>query len=193
MQFIDIKSDSSLFVRFSPAGCILLLVYVDDIVITGSSTTEVNVVIYQLQCFFALKDLGQLDFLLGISVKSTPTGLHLSQEKYASDLLKKLRMQDAKSLPTPISASTVLSAQKGSPFEDPSLYRSTVGALQYMCIARPDLAFAVNKVCQYMYNPLDDHWSAVKCVLRYLRGTLSYGIQFIKSSNVSLTAYCDAD
>lgn len=80
-------------------------------------------------------------------------------------------MQDAKSLPTSMSASTVLSAQKGNAFEDPSLYKSTVGALQYICTSGPDLAFAVNKVCQHMSNPLDDHWHVVKLILRYHTST----------------------
>lgn len=127
--------------------------FVDDIVITGLSNTEIDLVVSQLQQYFSLRDLGQLDYFLGISVKPTSYGLLLSQEKYIMELLTKADMKDARSLPTPMTASTSLFATTGSVFEDPSLYRSIVGGLQYCTITRPDLSFSVNKVCQFMANP----------------------------------------
>lgn len=168
--------------------------YVDDIVITDSSSQEVNYVVQQLQDHFALKDLGQLNYFLGISIQHTSTGIHLSLEKKnATNLLKRVHMHDAKPLPTSMASSTVLSAHQGSPFADPSLYMSTVGALQYMTISRPNLIFSVNKVCQFMSSPLDTHWKAVKRILRCICGILMHGIHFSKASEVSLTAYYDAD
>ena len=83
-------------------------------------------------------------------------------------------------------------AVSSTPFHNPSLYRSIVGALQYITITRPDLAFAVNSVCQHMQSPTDDHFTAVKRILPYLKGTVTLGIQFTRGP-FTLTAYSDAD
>lgn len=77
--------------------------------------------------------------------------------------------------------------------DDPTLYRSVVGALQYDTIIRPEIAFAVNKVCQFMQCPLDEHWKAVKRILQYLAGPLDFCLKFSPSSNFNLTVFCDAD
>lgn len=92
-------------------------------------------------------------------------------------------------------AGNKLTKTDGKPFHDPFLYRSTVGALQYATITRPDISFAVNKVCQFMSDPLDTHWVAVKRILRYLKGTIGWGIVLKPTtiSPISLSAYSDAD
>jgi len=77
--------------------------------------------------------------------------------------------------------------------EEPSLYRSTVGSLQYLSLTRPDLAFAVNRVCQFMHRPTKLHWQAVKRTLRYLKHTITHGLLLQKTSTVSLEAYSDAN
>lgn len=76
---------------------------------------------------------------------------------------------------------------------DPHLYRSTVGALQYATITRPKISFVVNKVCQFMSPPLNDHWVAVKRILRYLKGTINYGLHLTSTSTLHLTGFYDAD
>lgn len=102
-------------------------------------------------------------------------------------------MADAKQLPTPMVFGTKLTTDGTDLFDDPHLYRATVGALQYACITRPDLAYSVNKVSQFMHKPLLHHWSAVKRILRYLSGTKTMGLIFQKCSNLRLVALCDAD
>ncbi|KAF7845329.1 Retrovirus-related Pol polyprotein from transposon TNT 1-94 [Senna tora] len=79
------------------------------------------------------------------------------------------------------------------PFIDPTQYRSIVGALQYATITRPEISFSVNKVCQFMHNPQNSHWQAVKRILRYLKGTLDHGLHFTSSPSLSLFAFSDAD
>ncbi|KAG8496134.1 hypothetical protein CXB51_009382 [Gossypium anomalum] len=111
---------------------------------------------------FSLKDFGRLSYFLGIEVQYTTTGLFLSQRKYILDLLRRASMEG-----------------------------SIVGALQYVVITRPDIAFAVNKVCQFMHNPLDVHFKAVKRVLGYLHGTLDHGLHFTKSSKLLLEGFSD--
>lgn len=76
---------------------------------------------------------------------------------------------------------------------DPHLNWSTIGALQYATITSPEISFAVNKVCQFMIQPLEEHWTAVKRIMCYLKGTITYGLHFSPSSSLHLTGYCDAD
>lgn len=102
-------------------------------------------------------------------------------------------MQEAKALPTPMVSSLKLSALDGSLCSNPKLYRSIVGGLQYATLTHPEIAFSVNKTCQFMHNPSDTHWEAVKRILRYLQGAASYGLKISKNSALALTGYSDAD
>ena len=78
-------------------------------------------------------------------------------------------------------------------FSDPTRFRQIVGALQYLTFTRPDICFAVNRVCQFMHAPTDSHWGAVKRILRYLRGTTTYGLHITHSSSFALHGFTDAD
>jgi histone deacetylase 1/2 len=127
--------------------------------------------------------MGQMDYFLGIEVHHLSSGaLLLNQAKYIRDLLSKTKMYNSKSIGSPMMSSCRLSKVGSDVMTDPTLYRSTVGALQYATITRPDIAFSVNKVCQFMANPLDSHWKAVKRILRYLKGTMHHGL-LISPSN----------
>jgi histone deacetylase 1/2 len=148
-----------------------------------------------LSVHFALKDLGELNFFLGIEVKKCSNGIVLTQEKYAKDLLKRVGMSLCTTCPTPLSTSEKLSLTDGIPLgsEDSTAYRSVVGALQYLTLTRPDLSFSVNKICQYLHAPTTAHWTAVKRVLRYIKGTVQLGLKFQRSSSTLLSAFSDAD
>jgi hypothetical protein len=150
------------------------LVYVDDIIIASSSNQVIDALLLDLQRDFALKDLGPLHFFLGVHVTPVSDGILLSQEKYTQDLLTRAGMLNCKAAVTPLSTSEKLSGQQGEPLaaEDATKYRSIVGALQYLTLTRPDIAFAVNKVYQYLHSPTSSHWTAVKRILRYLKHTM---------------------
>jgi histone deacetylase 1/2 len=128
-------------------------------------------------------------------VKHQHDGLHLSQQKYITDLLAKTNMTQAKTASTPMSTTDKLSIHLGVPLsaEDATRYRSTVGALQYLTLTRPDISFSVNKVCQFLQTPTDMHWSAVKQILRYLKHTLSHGLLIQRSSSTLLSGFADAN
>lgn len=98
-----------------------------------------------------------------------------------------------KPINTPLAANTQLSQEGSSTFSDPTLYRSVVGALQYLTFTRPDISVAVNKVCQFMHSPTDAHWIAVKRILRYLKQTINYGLHLGRPSAINLQAFSDAD
>ncbi|PKA55074.1 putative mitochondrial protein [Apostasia shenzhenica] len=99
-------------------------------------------------------------------------------------------MDGARHISTP---TTVISTKSSTPLSDPSLYRSIVGALQYVTITRPDIAFAVNRACQYMHTPTEEYWAAVKRILRYLKGTILYGLTIHHHTPFTLHAFSDAD
>jgi hypothetical protein len=99
----------------------------------------------------------------------------------------------AKPITSPMTSAHSLSQFEGDPMTDPTLYRSTVGALQYLSITRLDIAFAVNKVYQFMHRPTEIHWTVVKRILRYLKHTISRGLLIRKSPSLQLTAFSDAD
>uniref|UniRef100_A0ACD5ZU54 Uncharacterized protein n=1 Tax=Avena sativa TaxID=4498 RepID=A0ACD5ZU54_AVESA len=177
LGFVCAKSDSSLFVLHQPIGTAYLLLYVDDVVLTASSTALLRRVIDRLQHEFSIKDMG----------------FFLSQHKYAEELLERANMVDCKSATTPIDTSPKLSADAGSPVADASDYRSIVGALQYLTMTRPDICYAVQQACLHMHAPMDCHLAIVKRILRYVRGTAGYGLHLHRSSSLDLVAYSDAD
>ncbi|KAH9746928.1 retrovirus-related pol polyprotein from transposon RE1 [Citrus sinensis] len=187
------RSDTSLFLKHTGSDILVILIYVDDILVTGSSSAQIEKIIALLGSEFALKDLGDFNYFLGLEVTPSSAGLHLSQTKYVGDILKKAHMLDSKGCNTLMSVADKLYKDKGKLFENPSLYRSVIGSLQYVTLTRPDIAFTVNKLSQFLAAPIVLHWQACKRVLRYLQCTATYGIQFYNSKSFSLTAFSDAD
>lgn len=141
-----------------------------------------------------MKNLGSLSYFLGIEVSyPSSDSMFLSHAKYRSDLLHKTNMHGANPISTPMVSGHVLSTFQGEKFVDPHLYRSIVGALQYVTITRPELAYSVNKVCQFMHNRTVVHWQAVQHILRYLKGTFDYGLLLRKPHHLSLQGFADSD
>lgn len=125
--------------------------YVDDIILTRSNTKEVDHILFQFNTEFAIRDLGALLIFLGIEATNSHLDLFLSQSKYIRDLLLKTHMDGEKPVSTPMATDETLSRFSRSPsLSDSSEYHSTVGTLQYLTITRPDIAFSVNKVSQFM-------------------------------------------
>jgi hypothetical protein len=170
-----------------------ILIYVDDIIITSPSPVAIDGLLSTLQSDFAVKNLGPLKFFLGIEVIPNAHGVILSQQRYIKDILTRTKMLEAKPITSPMASSTTLSVHDGEPFPDHTLFRSTVGALQYLSITRPDIAFIVNKLSQFMHKPTLTHWQAVKRLVRYLKDTIKFGLQIFRSSSTALQAFSDAD
>ncbi|XP_071695355.1 uncharacterized mitochondrial protein AtMg00810-like [Rutidosis leptorrhynchoides] len=139
-----------------------------------------------------MTDLGPLNYFLGISVTSTSSGMFLSQRTYAADIRERADMTGCQPSRTPVDTGSKLSAT-GPPVANPTLYRSLAGALQYLTFMRPDISYAVQQICLFMHDPREQHYSALKRILRYIQGTLDHGLQLYVSSTTSLTAYSDAD
>ncbi|KAG7541464.1 Reverse transcriptase RNA-dependent DNA polymerase [Arabidopsis thaliana x Arabidopsis arenosa] len=191
--FYNSVADTSLFVLHKLGIYLFVLVYVDDIVVTGNSASHVQAFIDLLAARFSIKDMGELSYFLGIEVTRTEAGLTLTQTKYINDLLHRTNMVSAKPVSTPMEENLCLSASTGPLLDDPAEYRSVIGSLQYLQFTRPDISFAVNRLSQYMHEPRLDHWLAAKRVLQYLSGTKSTGLFFSASSPLTVHAFSDAD
>lgn len=92
-----------------------------------------------------------------------------------------------------MASSTVLSINHGGSELDSTRYRKLIGSLQYLCLTRPNIAYSVNRLAQFMHRPTEVHWSALKRLVRYLKGTVAHGLHLRRSSSLSLRAFCDAD
>ncbi|KAJ9550950.1 hypothetical protein OSB04_014995 [Centaurea solstitialis] len=140
-----------------------------------------------------IQDMGPLSYFLGVEVVRKASDIILSQRKYIHELLVRANLSHSKPVPSPCTTSANLSLGDSAPFDDPVKYRQMVGALQYVTLSRPDITFAVNKVCQFMHSPTTNHWSAVKRILRYLHGTANHGLLISRSSSSTLHAYTDVE
>ncbi|GJR55105.1 ribonuclease H-like domain-containing protein [Tanacetum coccineum] len=190
--FSPSRCDSSLFIYTQGSQVAYLLIYVDDIILTASSPVLLQQIVDSLHKEFDMTDLGALNYFLGISVVRHPTGLFLSQKKYARQLLERAHMVNCNPSRTPIDTDSKLGPD-GVPVQDPTLYRSLAGGLQYLTFTRPDLSYAVQQVCLYMHDPREPHFAALKRILRYVQGTLELGLQLYASATTSLVGYTDAD
>ncbi|KAL3835707.1 hypothetical protein ACJIZ3_010443 [Penstemon smallii] len=179
LGFVVSKSDTSLFIYRHNSVILYLLVYVDDIIVTGSCPNAISDLVASLGLAFPIKNLGGLHYFLGLECKRTDMGMHISQRKYIFYLLKRANMGNCNPVNSPMAPSTKLSAFDSVSFENPELYRSLVGSLQYLSFTRPDIAFSVNK--------------SVKRILQYLKGTIDHGLFLRSSVNPSLAVYSDAD
>ncbi|KAH9651886.1 retrovirus-related pol polyprotein from transposon RE1 [Citrus sinensis] len=197
----DLTEDhTSLFIKHDTKGLIIVLIYVDDILVTGPDSSVLEEFVAKLSKVFALKDLGLLAYFLGVEVCYTHHGMHLSQTKYIKDLLSRASMQDCKGTDTPFSTGLKLERQARGPlgqeFENPTLYRSIVGGLQYLVLTRPYIAYSVHKLSQYLSSPTIQHWLACKKVLRYLQATITHGLYLQQGGSLEVTGlngYSDAD
>ncbi|XP_059599270.1 uncharacterized mitochondrial protein AtMg00810-like [Vitis vinifera] len=152
----------SLFIYHTTSEVLILLVYVDDILVIGSSQKLISHFISYLHDKFALRDLDPLSYFLGIQAHYQGSILHLNQQKYIIDLLNCTHKENSKPTPTPGSLGSTLSQLNGVPLPNPFEYHRTIGALQYITLTRHDIAFAINKACQFMSKPSGVHWLAVK-------------------------------
>lgn len=191
--FKNSLANASLFVLNTGNLFVYILIYVDDIIVKGTTMSALTRVTNLLLAKFSLKDLGELSYFLGMEANRTSAGLHLTQTKYITDLLRKTKMAKVKPVVTPMSSSQSLTLSSSEILKDPSKYRATDGSLQYLGLTRPDIAFAINCLSRYMHQPTMLYWEAVKRVLRYLIGTSAKGIFFSASSPLTLHAYSDAD
>ena len=188
------QGDHTLFIKHSSVGGVTaLLVYVDDIIVTGNDEKEKHELKQKLVKEFEIKELGKLKYFLGIEVAYSTQEIFISQQKYVTDLLRETGKIGCKPVSTPIDPNHKLGEAKEEPVVDKRMYQRLVGRLIYLAHSRPDIAYSVSVISQFMHDPRESHLQAVYRVLHYLKGNPGKGILFKKNDNLTLEAYTDAD
>jgi len=186
------EADRCVYYRHSGGQTVILCLYVDDILIFGTNIDVINEVKSFLSKSFDMKDLGEADVILNIKMIKEESGITLLQSHYVEKVLSRFGFMDSKPSPTPYDPSVTLRKNKKIA-RDQLKYSQIIGSLIYLASAtRLDISFAVSKLSRYMSNPGDDHWHALERVLRYLKGTMSFGIHYSGHPAV-LEGYSDAN
>ena len=193
LGFKGSKADHSLFIYKEKGVFVATLIYVDDVIIVGNDPVKIQHTKTHLNEKFSIKDLGVLKYFLGIEVARTPDGLVLSQRKYTLDILKDSGMQGCRSSAFPMEQNLKLDKSEKEPQVDANQYRRLVGRLLYLQATRPDIAYSVNVLSQFVADPRQSHMDAATRVLRYLKATPGQGILFPRNGGTKLIAYCDSD
>ena len=187
-------SEATLYTRSDMEGNLIIVsIYVDDIVYTGSSERLLNEFKREMMQRYEMSDLGLLHHFLGMGILQTNRGVFIHQGKYAKSLLSKFGLDDCKPVSIPLATGEKLKKKDGSELADESLYRRIVGSLLYLTATRPDLMYAASLLSRFMTGPTKIHMGAAKRVLRYVQGTLSYGIEYVREQSATLIGFCDAD
>ncbi|GJT64366.1 retrovirus-related pol polyprotein from transposon TNT 1-94 [Tanacetum coccineum] len=174
--FHQSTSDYSLFTLQCDKVHLNVLVYVDDLIISGNDSMAIcSFKSYLSKCFY-MKDLGTLKYFLGIEVARNSNGIFLCQRKYALDIISEAGLLGAKPTDLPLEQNHQLPLANGKPLVDPEPYRRLVGRLIYLSFTRPDLSYCVHMLAQFMQSPLQEHWDAALRVVRYLKGSPGQGI-----------------
>jgi hypothetical protein len=168
-------------------------VYVDDIILAGTSLTEFDALKLALHHTFKIKNLGQLKFFLRLEVARSSKGITLCQRKYCLELLEDAKLTNCKPASTPLDPATRLHQDGGSLHHDVFAYRRLVGRLLYLTTTRPDIAYAMQQLSQFMASPSELHYQAAFRVLRYLKRSPGRGLFFSQSFDLQLLGFSDAD
>ncbi|GAA0164844.1 transmembrane signal receptor [Lithospermum erythrorhizon] len=191
--FTQSYSDYSLFTLCKGQMRFHVLVYVDDLIISGNDSAAISTFKQYLNSCFHMKDLRVLKFFLGVEVARSEEGIFLSQRKYALDIISKAGLLGAKAVAFPMEQNQRLAGSTSAVLHDVDRYRRLVGGLLYLSFTRPDLSFAVHILSQFLHEPRQDHWSTALRVVKYLKGSPRQGILLSADCDLKLSGWCDSD
>ena len=192
--FVKSKNDQGVYYLNSNQDKVIVGVYVDDLIITGASEAKVKEFKKTMMKIFEMTDLGLLSSYLGIEVHQGKSQITLSQRPYAAHIFESFQMVECNPTNTPMEAQLKLKKEGGGRSVDATLYRSLIESLRYLLHTRPDMTYSVSILSRYMVNPTSDHWIAAKRVLRYLKGTIDFGLVYVKGvKNLNVIGYSDSD
>lgn len=193
MGFVTSKAYVSLFVYRKENALASNLLYVDDIILTASTTELLQQIINALETEFPMLDLGKIHHFLVIKADYNDRGMFLSQTSYAKEIIQRENMTEFKPIATPVEVKSELSTETEECVKNPTEYRSLARALQYLTFTRPGVSYDVHPIFLYMHDPRLPHLHALKQIIRYVKGMITHGMQLHKGSIDSLTTYSDAD
>ncbi|CAL9023435.1 unnamed protein product [Prunus brigantina] len=192
--YVRSTSEATLYCKTKEgSGTLIVSIYVDDIVYTGSSEELIAEFKTEMMRRYEMTDLGLLYHFLGMAVIQTESCIFINQKKYALTLLSKFGLKQCKPVSTPLVASEKLCKDDGSEPADENEYRQMVGSLLYLTATRPDIMFATCLLARFMHCPTKKHYGTAKRVLRYIQGTIDFGIEYQKGKEAILIGYCDSD
>jgi hypothetical protein len=195
LGFVRSESDYAIYCRGVRKDRLVVGVYVDDLVIRGSNSEEIQKFKLLMAKAFKMSDLSLLTYYLGIEVDQGEQGMTLSQGNYAMKILERCGLHDCNSCDVPMQSRLKLKKESNSPPVNPIEYRSLVGSLRYLVYTRPDLSFSVGYVSRFMEKPNEEHLAAVKHILRNISGTKTLGMFYPRrrEGGTSLLGYTDSD
>ncbi|KAL0438667.1 UNVERIFIED_CONTAM: Retrovirus-related Pol polyprotein from transposon TNT 1-94 [Sesamum latifolium] len=187
-------SEATLYVKTKGAAEVLLIcLYVDDLIYKGNSVALINNFKKIMVSEFEMTDLCEMSYFLGLEVQQSEDGIFISQHKYVKDLLEKYNMKECNAVGTPMIMNQKFCLDDGEEKVDAQLYRSLVGSLLYLTNSRPDILQATTLLSRFMKNPSNIHYGAANRVLRYLKGTRSFGLWYSNSNIIELLGFSYSD
>ncbi|KAH0674692.1 hypothetical protein KY284_014877 [Solanum tuberosum] len=186
-------NDYSLFYKKSNKSTVFLAVYVDDVILTGTDSAEIDPLKKFLHDQFKIKDLGRLHYFLGLEVLYKSDGVLISQRKFALDLLKEFDCLHCPCSPSPLDPTVKLQAKEGIVLSDPTFYRKLVGKLNFLTNTRLDISYAVQHLSQFLQDPREPHLHATFHLLRYIKRDPTLRIFMSNSHDCIVRAFCDSD
>ncbi len=196
LQFKQSQADPCIFSKGSEKDkLIIIAVYVDDLIIVTTNQQDMDKIKTSLSENFKMKDMGSLHFCLGFGIEQNEEGIKLSQKLYIQKLLERYGLQEANPVSTPMDPNVKHVAEDGySKPVDKVRYQSMIGSLLYAAIAtRPDISQAVGALSKFNSAPTEAHLTAVKRILRYLKGTINLSLQYKRTESLEIVGYSDAD
>ncbi|XP_020972603.1 uncharacterized protein LOC107627359 [Arachis ipaensis] len=192
-DFIKSSHDHSFFTKHTNNGLAVILVYVDDLILFGDNMVEIETIKKALDAEFSIKDLGKLKFFLGMEVARSSQGIALYQRKYTLDLLEEYGMLEAKPASVPMLYNGKISKENGTKLVDLTCFRRLLGRLLYLTSTRPDIAFSVRKLSQFLDCATDEHYKATLHILRYIKQAPAKGLFFSCQNTLRLFGFVDSD
>lgn len=192
LRFVRCSKEPSLYQRKENNQLLIVAVYVDDLLVTGSNLKLIHEFKQEMATKFEMSDLGRLTYYLGIGVSQYAGGITLSQERYALKILEEAGMSECNLCHIPMEPNLKLSKGPNEKRVSEKEYRRSIGCLRYLLHTRPDLSFVVGMLSRYMQEPRESHNVLLKQVLRYLRGTTSYGLSYERANGMDLIGYSDS-
>jgi hypothetical protein len=192
MGFTKSEVYPNLYYIFVQTNLLILVLYVDDLFLTGAEKHIAGCKAY-MAVEFEMKDIYMMHYFLGLEVWQRPGEVFLGQGKYAEHILKRFQMEDWKPMATPMITNPKKVTTSNSELVDPTLYRKLISSLIYLVNTRPYICFVVRTLSQFMVEPRQEYWVATKHVLRYLRGTMEYSLRYLGDGEVKLQGYTNLD
>eukprot|EP00253_Pinus_taeda_P005880 PITA_05880 len=192
LSFTKTEADVNLYHIVVDANLLILVLYVDDLILTGYEKLICSFK-EDLAREFEMKDMGFMHYFLGLQVWHGDGQLFVSQGKYSSEVLQIFHMDKCKPKDTPLTTNWRKESSSSREAVDATVFRQLVGSLMYMVNTRPDICYVVNQLSQVMVKPTKLYWKATKYVSRYLRGITKYGLWYRRIEGVKLRGFTNVD